>query len=208
MMHLISRPAASIIGFALLMTRDLSAQTAKECDAAARIVASGSVNANQRSAYLTLSGCGAVGANAFATGIPKLATVTDTLKLDDYMNAADNWGDAAVYDAASHLALNSSATPQARVFAIRHLIGLVQRYTKYGYGGLIVGADTTVLADGTLQVSAGCDAGFVSGRAGSIVATPLPSDVADQIRATLASLVASQSAPKQVRAAAACLPQT
>lgn len=207
MTNLINRRAAvSAIGFVILITGDLSAQTAKQCDAAAKIVASGSVNPNQRSAYLTLGGCGAVGANAFATGIPKLATVTDTLKLDDYMSAADNWGDAVVYSAAAHLAMNSSATPQARVFAIRHLIGLVQRRSSFDYGGLIAGADTTVLADGTRQFS-GCEGGFVSEPAGSISATPLPSDVADQIRATLASLVTSQAAPKQVRAAAACLPQ-
>jgi hypothetical protein len=208
MTHLISRraAAASVLAAAIFITGDLSAQTAKECDAAARIVSSGSVNANQQSAYLTLGGCGTVGANAFATGIPKLATVSDTLKLDDYMNAADNWADAAVYNAASHLAVNSSATPQARVYAIRHLIGLVNKYTRFGYGGLVAAADTT-LADGTRQITEGCESGFVSEPAGSIVATPLPSNVADEIRATLASLVASQSAPKQVRAAAACGPQ-
>jgi hypothetical protein len=200
------RAAARVIGAAIFIASDLSAQTAKECDAAARIVSSGSVNGNQRGAYLTLGGCGAVGANAFATGIATLAGVTDTLRLDDFMNAADNWADASVYDAATHLALNSTATPQARVFAIRHLIGLVSRYRSFGYGGLVAGADTT-LGDGTRQVTEGCEGGFVSEPAGSIVATPLPSNVADQIRATLASLAASQSAPKQVRAAAACGPQ-
>ncbi|HEX6049433.1 MAG TPA: hypothetical protein VFZ21_09190, partial [Gemmatimonadaceae bacterium] len=173
-------------------------------DAAAKIVASANVKPNQRHAYLTLGGCGAVGANAFATGIAKLASVTDTVRLDDFMSAADNWGDASVYNAAAHLANNTSATPQARVFAIRHLIGLVNRYTRFGYGGLVAAADTT-LADGTRMVSTGCEGGFTSAPSGTIVATPLPSNAADQIRATLAGLVANQSAPKQVRAAAACL---
>jgi hypothetical protein len=162
------------------------------------------VNTNQRSAYLTLGGCGQVGANAFATGLAKLAAVTDTARLDDFMSAADNWGDASVYNAAKSLAVNSGATPQARVFAIRHLIGLVQRHTRFDYGGLVVGADTTTLADGTRRFSDGCEAGYVSERAGSIVATPLPPHVEDEIRTTLASLAGAQSAPKQVRAAAAC----
>jgi len=93
------------------------------------------------------------------------------------------------------------------MFAIRHLIVLVQRYRAFDYGGLVVGADTTVLADGTRLFKFGCEGGFVSEPAGSLVATPLPSNVADQVRTTLAALVASQSAPKQVRAAAACLSQ-
>lgn len=138
--------AASVVSFVIFTTNDLSAQTAQRCDVAARIVSSGRVSEDQRSAYLTLSRCGAVGANAFAAGIAKLAPVTDTIRLD-----------------------------------------------------------TTVLADGTIEFTVGCGGGFVSEPAHTLVATPLPSNVADQIRATLASLVATQTAPKQVRAAAACL---
>ena len=199
------RAAVSVLSAIVFGMGDVSAQSAQQCDAAARIVSSGSVSENQRSAYLTLSRCGAVGANAFAAGMAKLTTVTDTIQLDDFMSAADNWGDASVYDAATRLAVNSSATPQARVFAIRHLIGLVERHQAFDYGGLVVGADTTVLADGTIQFTVGCGGGYVSEPAHTLVATPLPSNAADQIRVTLASLVASRAAPKQVRAAAACL---
>ena len=74
------------------------------------------------------------------------------------------------------------------MFAIRHLIVLVQRYRAFDYGGLVVGADTTVLADGTRLFKFGCEGGFVSEPAGSLVATPLPANVADQVRTTLAAL--------------------
>jgi hypothetical protein len=181
------------------------AQTAKECDQAAKVISTGRVNANQQSVYVTITRCGAVGANAFATGIPKNASETDTVRLDEYMGAADNWRDASIYNAATQLANQSTATVQARVFAIRHLIGLLQRNTRFSYGAMVATADTT-LPNGTRRVSMGCQGYMISEPSGTVVGAPLPSGVETQIRSTLASLAAGHlSAPKQVRAAAACL---
>ena len=206
MPDIVRRAVGGAVGLTAVATVNLAAQTAKQCDAAARVVSSGTVRANQRDAYFTLRRCGSVGANAFAAGIAKQATVTDTIRLEDFMTAADSWRDESVYSAASHLAVNTSATAQSRVYAIRHLIGLVETRTRYDYGGLVAGTDTTI-ADGTREVSVACAGAGGSEPYGSVVVTPLPSDVANQIRTTLASLVASPSAPKQVRAAAACLAQ-
>lgn len=197
--------AAAVVGLLQTFASGLPAQTSKECTTAAKIVASGSVNASQKSAYITVTGCGSVGANAFVTGIPKNATVTDTTRLEDYMGQVDNWRDASIYNAVLQLANNSSATAQSRVYAIRHLIVLLQPNFRYTYGGLVAAADTTTGPDGSLTFAGGCQGSISAEGRGSVIGAALPAGFEAQIRSTLSALAASHSAPKQVRAAASCL---
>ena len=179
--------------------------SSKDCERAASVVAMGNVSNSNLGAFLTLTGCGTVGANAFANGIAKLATETDTAKLEIYMTAADNWTDAAILTAATQLATKTSATPQARVYAVRHLITRLQPLSQFTYAGLAMGTDTTTLADGTKRWTYGCMGSMTSARWGRIPGSSLPAHYDDQIRSTLATLASTTSTPAPVRNAAKCL---
>lgn len=206
MMRSIAHSAIAVgIAVTAAAASDLRAQTASECSAAAKIVSSGNVRTSEEDAFLTLAGCGTVGANAYATGIPKLANVSDTVRLGTFMDAADAWRDAGILAASTQLANNESAKVQARVYAIRHLMTLVQPLCRAGYAGLVVAADTTALPDGSQSWTFGCQTHMVSEPLGYLDGTVLPATYKDQIRATLTALAGSPSTPKQVRAAASCI---
>ena len=174
----------------------------KDCDKAARIVAKGHPQKKEEDAFATLVGCGATGGNAIASGIAQYTTETDLVALDAFMHQADNWRDSTVMAAMTALA---AATPQARVFAVRHLITRVQPSIVYSYAGLTAGNSTTTDAEGTTITTQGCRA-QMSSDSGNFVGTPLPSDYVARARQTLASLVAGTSTPTVVRNAARCLP--
>jgi hypothetical protein len=57
------------------------------------------------------------------------------------------WRDATVLAAVTSLATNRSASPQARVFAVRYLITRIQPYLVYSYGALTKGNPTTTDTD-------------------------------------------------------------
>lgn len=208
MMRAILSCAGCALALCLGLAAPLPAQpvtaplSARDCDRAASVVSRGRVDYG---ALHTVTFCGTVGANALAAGIPKLAAETDTAKLDDYMTTADNWADAGILNAAIQLANNASATPQARVYAVRHLITRLQPLHLFTYAGLAMSTDTTTLADGTRVWSNGCMGSIGSERSGTIVGSPLPADYEARIRATLATLAASQSAPAALRNAARCV---
>jgi hypothetical protein len=112
--------AGCALALCLSLTQRLPAQlpvtvpppSARVCDQAASVVAKGRIDYG---AFHTVLACETVGANAFAAGIPKLANLSDTAKLDDFMTVADNWSDATIVSAATTLANNASASAQARV---------------------------------------------------------------------------------------------
>ncbi|MHB2032088.1 MAG: hypothetical protein ACYCVE_01785 [Gemmatimonadaceae bacterium] len=194
----------------LLAAQPLAAQgqppdkvDAKACEKAAKIVARGHPAKKESSALLTLNACGAVGSSALASGLLSYANDTDPAVLDAFMGQVDNWRDSTLMAAATQLATNPAASVAARVFAVRHLLILVHPYLRYGYAGLVAGADTTVDADGTIVTTIGC-AASLSSDAGDRVGTPLPVDYADQIRSTLSGLIASSATPDSVRRAARC----
>lgn len=176
---------------------------AKTCDKAARIVEKGHPAQKEADAFLTLSGCGTVGANAIAAGLLTYANETDPVVLDAFMSQADNWRDAAIFDAATTLATNGSATPAARVFAVRHLLKLTHPYFTYSYGGLTAGDSTTAAPDGTVLTTIGCSTALGS-ESPDRVGTPLPADYATRIQTTLSSLAASPATPTVVRNAVRC----
>ncbi|HET6680037.1 MAG TPA: hypothetical protein VFG84_02475, partial [Gemmatimonadaceae bacterium] len=96
------------------------------------------------------------------------------------------------------------ATPQARAFAVRHLIVLMQPQYVFSYAGLTQGADTIRTKD-FMYFTQGCQAMILAAREGLPVGLPLPSDYERRIRATLASLANTPATPTPVRNAARCL---
>jgi hypothetical protein len=149
--------------------------------------------------------CGPAGARAVAGGLASYASETDLKALNDFMGQVDSWRDASVLEAATRLAMNGAASPQARVFAVRHLIQLIQPNYVYTFEGLTRKADTTTTAEYTVYTSA-CAAQITPPRERAAVGAPLPQGYEAEIRSTLSSLANSSSTPDPVRIAARCLP--
>jgi len=175
-----------------------------KCVSAAAIVAKGRPNEADSWAYAALQPCGSVGPKAFVQGIAKYKDETDIAALEDFMTQVDNWTDASVFQAVTELAMDSTATQQVRVFAVRHLIYLLEPLMLYNYAGLTRKADTTVTAEMSTWQDVGCVGAMRSAPYGSFKGAPLPVDYKRRIRATAASLVSSPTVPMRVRYAALC----
>ncbi|HEY4130094.1 MAG TPA: hypothetical protein VGM50_05730 [Gemmatimonadaceae bacterium] len=181
----------------------LSAHDRADCERASAIVAKGHPEKTIPSAMQTVGKCGATGGNAIATGLLTYAHDTDPKIPDEYTYQMAAWRDAAVLNAATELATDTSATPVARVFAVRYLIVLIHPYMSYTYEGLTRGEVTTRTDDRGEIKTIGCPAQIGSER-GDRVGTPLPSDYAARAQATLEALGNASSAPRVVRNAARC----
>ncbi|HEX5437304.1 MAG TPA: hypothetical protein VFW98_09090 [Gemmatimonadaceae bacterium] len=62
---------------------------------------------------------------------------TDLATLKAFWREADQWRDATIMAAALQLASDPSASSQARVFAVRHLLTLLHPHALYSYARLI-----------------------------------------------------------------------
>jgi hypothetical protein len=155
--------------------------------------------------------CGVIGASALVAGLAHYTTETNIDALTTFMSEVNNWRDAAIFKAALRLATNRGATPQARVFAVKHLLRLIRPYDIFPYDLLTEYGDTTTTADGQLQrawpTPCWAMAARVSPDGGvSIVGSPLPPDYEATTRTTLASLANDPASPEPVRRAARCMP--
>ena len=177
---------------------------AKACEKAVKIVAKGHPAKKELAAFLTLTSCGTMAADALVTGLSRYTQETDPLVLEEFMHEIDNWRDRRIFNAVISLATNNAAAAPARVFAVRHLLVLANPILLYSFKGLIVivGEVTTSDADGTTTTT-GCRAALISDPAGQ-VAYPLPPNFHTLIQSTLASLAASGSTPTIIRNAARC----
>jgi hypothetical protein len=180
------------------------AGSGSKCDKAAAVVSQGRVPAQDDSVFNSIRGCGAVGGRAIAAGVAHFATETDIPVLEDFMSQVDQWRDESVFRATTQLATNDAASPQARVFAVRHLFMLLRPELLYSYQGLTRKADTTVTPELTSWQSVGCAGAIITSPHGSSRGAPLPTDFKAEIRSTLKSIAQSASAPNPVRYAALC----
>lgn len=196
----------AIASIAQCLGGDLLAQAGSgpNCDKAAAVVSKGRVPAQDDSVFGSLRSCGAVGGRAVAAGVAHFAMETDIPVLQDFMSQVDNWRDESVFRAITQLATNDAASPQARVFAVRHLLMLVRPELLYSYKGLTRKADTTVTPELISWQTVGCTGQVITAPHGSFRGAPLPTDFKDEIRSTLKSLAQSASAPNPVRYAALC----
>lgn len=176
-----------------------------DCETAARVVAKGRLTSEEQEAFRPLSRCGMNGARALTAGLERLTTETDVEALDDFMHQVDNWRDASIFNAVMRVVTNPAASPQARVFAVRHLILLLRPHFMFDYSDLTSGADTTVHPNGLVEWTlTGCSPQITTARRTSVDGEPLPADYETRIRATLSALAGSGSTPEPVRNAARC----
>ena len=178
--------------------------SAPDCDRAASAVSRGRVAPTDEWAFGALSSCGPAGARALATGMAYYRAETNVAALEDYMTQVDNWRDQTIFESALALANNDAATVQARVFAVRHLMLLLEPQLLLTYDGLVRKADTTETRDMVVWQRVGCTAQMVSAPHGSLKGAPLPADYKARIADTFRSLFGDSKAPAPLRNAANC----
>jgi hypothetical protein len=170
-------------------------------EASARMDRSTSSSARSREMTALLQ-CGKEGAAATARALAGTRSMADVAVLRQYYYSIDGWRDADVMAAALTMAQDRQAATPARVFAVKHLLGLLSPGTVFSYDELIRGSTSTKRA-GLLVVRPGCHRAVASG-SGNTVGTPLPSNYGSDIQAALARLSGDRSAPAALRNAAAC----
>ena len=205
--------SARIISTALLVALSLlpsialgqaGAANESTCSQAAMIVAKGHPEEKEQWALAALHQCGAAGSQAYANGLTSYRSETDTIALDVFMRGLDQWRDANILSVAVALASDAGATPQARVYAVRHLTRLVNPLFFYRYGELVRGTTITTDASGDMVVmTSGCRTVIGSVRP-PYVGVALPADYRTRIRSTLEALASDANAPAQVRNSAKC----
>ena len=178
--------------------------TDQSCEKAAKIIRKGHPEKQEAWALGVLTNCGGAGADAFMAGIAQEAAVSDTIALETFFSYVDVWRDATIMNASLDLARNMSATPAARVFAVRHLIQLVRTRTRFRYGELVRGSTVTVTPDSMTIYAPGCVAWHGS-EIPDQSATPLPANYPTVIRTALAALVIEPSTPDVLKKAARCI---
>ncbi|HYC50728.1 MAG TPA: hypothetical protein VEB19_06455 [Gemmatimonadaceae bacterium] len=118
------------------------------------------------------------------------------------MNHVDSWRDAEIMSEAMRIARDPHAVGSARVFAIRHLMALLQPHKQFSFEQLVAGLDSTVTPD-RVEYELGCMGALNPGRRAASV-TPLPSGFEDRIKALLREISANESEPRAIRNAATC----
>lgn len=172
------------------------------CENAARIVASGQPRHKQTSALGRLSICGLIGSDAMATAVDSSRNEQDRAVLSRFYSEVDRWRDAHIMSSAISIAQDATASGPARVYAIRHLIRLVQPGSEFTFDSLTSGEIVTETPDLTI-ITPACRQGLSSFHAIS-GGTPLPADYETTVKGILTQLAGDATAPAQVRNAAFC----
>lgn len=173
----------------------------KACDKAAKTVEKGHPAHKETAALNALVYCGRAGATGVSGALSQSRLENDVSSLEQFYYIADRWRDAEIMNAAMQLSRDAGAAVPARVFAVRHLLKIVQPGSAYSYSALAAGMVPSTAGNGA--VTPPCRHGFSSDN-GGIVGTPLPSDFASQIAIALSQLAGDASVPAPVRNAAEC----
>ena len=172
-----------------------STNTIKSCSEAARFVENGRPAHKQVAALEYLENCGQTGATATAFALRQSGSEIDVKTLGVLYQSIDWWRDATIMNAAMELARDPGASVPARVFAMSHLLSLKNPGFIYGYDAML---------EGPTSHHVPCVRGSVS-YPRTLVGQPLPSDFVTQIEVVFRQIVADDSAPREVRNAAACI---
>jgi hypothetical protein len=167
---------------------------AKECEKAAKIVEKGKPDKKELGAWEFLWRCGSAAGPAAAAGIRAMRTETEFEVLSRTMPMIWYFLDPEVLQAQLDVANDRSATPLARVFAVR------------GLGSFVTSPELVVDFDELMTLADDCGLGRMTHgqvrQGGS-----LPSDYEARVIAALERLAWDASAPSSVRSAAKCMTQ-
>ena len=204
------RATYTTLAFAALLTVMLASSAAAQngdqvetCKKAVKTVENGHPAHKETSALAKLASCGKDGATVMARAVTESRTEADPTVLLHFYWDVDLWRDAQVMDAAIALARDPSAATPSRVFAIRHILGLLNRRAEFDYAGLLEGVRVVTEASGAQYVTGGCRFAMGS-EVADLSGTALPADFRTRLRAVLLQLSGDTGVTSAVRNAAAC----
>ncbi len=138
--------------------------------------------------------CGPDGARAMAAALRKYRRDADVDLLNSITSGTLQQQDRRVADAAFEVALDRTASKEARVIGIRALISLMRPGTILTY------QDLKANDRGWSRLCGGASTPHST----VTVVDPLPSDFRDRVRTAMETLKRDQNGPIDVRAAASC----
>ena len=159
--------------------------------------------AKEASELAMLGTCGKKGAVVLARAMHDSRMEIDPVVLTRLYSDVDLWRDAEVMEAAITLARDASAATPSRVFAIRHLLGLIDRRAEFDYESLIMGTRIVTGASIAQYISGGCRFAMGSELA-DVSGTLLPSEFRTRLRAVLRQLSEDATSAVAVPNAADC----
>jgi hypothetical protein len=177
-------------------------QATRRCDVAIEIVKTGDSRGYSRAltrypeahkrawAYSYIRTCGARGAAALGAEMLAKRSSRDTAELRSVWDATRGFLDGNLFQAAARIAADGAAGPEARVFAFRALMWSFEPRLELQFAGLVAGTGR-------------CVAGMPFDVA-TWEGSPLPGNRRKQVEDVARQVLASSSAPEQVRNAAAC----
>lgn len=171
------------------------AQRRTDCRLAAQVLRTGHPAPKSDWALAVIPTCGADGAQALGEAFRAARASTDTIALDRLTRPALWLRDNSLFNAALEIGADRSATPQARVFAIRTLLWVMVPGGGVGYADLadeVQGRTRNCLGFGPST--------HVVVRRGE----PLPSDFEQRIRSLATRIINDPHEPRPVRRAAVC----
>jgi hypothetical protein len=173
-----------------------SVKLRNDCRLAVQVTLTGNPAPRREWARWAIMRCGAEGGRVIAQAIRANKSSSDTALLNRITWPAFELRDGNVFLAAYEVLGDKSATPQARVFAVRTLLLALRPNSYLTYPDL---ADETGGRQRTCYGSGGSFHLVVH------PGTPLPPDYDVRVREIGARLAADASEPRAVRRAAACL---
>jgi hypothetical protein len=176
---------------ALLRAQNTWAPSAEDCAEATQTLTSGSLAQvdSQAKARNIIGGCGAAGAQAYATGMSRRRTAPLSPELTRYFLAPGV--DTAIMRSALALATDPGASTPVRGLSLRTLLSYVGGWIMISYEEL------TSASEG--------DACSTIGGMREMAGTPLSATQIDAVKAAVAPLERSASEPAEVRSAASCV---
>ena len=177
----------------------------QECRKASLIVEKGRPEKKEAWAWELLPSCGADGARTFALVLRNSRSATDTLLLEQVIGRLDGWQDASLAAAASEIAGDESASVEARVYAVKFLLGTLRPGAMYTYGRLAAGLQVMKDEAGDLEFTSQCSASGFATHRNREGGTPLPGDHVPTVWSLLTGLAKDERVPPAVRNAAECV---
>jgi hypothetical protein len=172
-----------------------------DCRLAEQVLATGHPAPHTEWAINYIAVCGGeIYGRATAEAVRRLRTVRDTAVLRQFWRPSHFLTDIRFYDAATEIARDRSASPEARVYAFLTLVRMSDppRYVEYDN---LVGGFFDV--HGMRDVRGGCRSGRLA-HAERITGVPLPPDFRKSIRGFSIAIRDDEREPIDVRTSAAC----
>lgn len=170
-------------------------QRRNDCRLAVQVIRTGHPATKTQWALDRIAGCGADGGGAIAAAMRAARASADTVLLERLTRPTMWLRDGSSFQTALEIGADRTASPQARVFALRTLLWAMVPGGSVGYGDL---ADE-VQGRGRRCLGFGPSTHVIVARG-----SPLPADWEQRVRALAARLMRDPAEPRPVRRAAVC----